>query len=165
MPLRARVEAAAAVAALLLCGAFLTSFVVGLGDGAPAPVVDAPATPTLIAPERVAGRVEVLNASGRTGLARTATERLRSGGFDVVYFGNAPGSAADTSRVLDRTGHTAVARAAARRLGIGIVRTERDPSLFVDATIVLGSDWHASADSSLAPPRDGWRARIRRWLR
>jgi calcineurin-like phosphoesterase len=112
-------------------------------------------------PDRVIGRVEVLNASGRDGLARDATDRLRSAGFDVVYFGNAPGGIRDSSGVLDRTGHLAVARAAARRLGISSVRAARDSTLFVDATIVLGTDWHVDTDSSRVQKR-GW---IRRWFR
>src|SRR5512142_292102 len=33
--------------------------------------------------------VEVLNASGRQGLARVGTRAIRRGGFDVVFFGHA----------------------------------------------------------------------------
>jgi hypothetical protein len=153
-----RIEVVAAVAALLICGAFVASFIGGLGPGAAPPVRELPAAPPLTVPARSVGRVEVLNASGRAGLARTATDRLRSGGFDVVYFGNAP--AADSSRVLDRTGNSGIARAAARRLGITSVRTQRDASLFVDATVVLGADWHAGADSAR-----GQRTGRRRWFR
>lgn len=164
MALPPRAEAAAAVAALLICGAFVVSFIGGLGRSASPPVTAHPSPPVFVVPERVAGRIEVLNAAGRSGLARAATERLRSGGFDVVYFGNAPASAGDSSRVLDRTGNTGVARAAARRLGITTVVTERDSALFVDATVVLGTDWRAGADSA-AGRREGWRGRVRRWLR
>ena len=161
MALPPRAEAAAAVAALLICGAFLVSFVVGLGGAPRTPVSDVPFIgPGLTAPDRIIGRVEVLNASGRSGLARNATDRLRSGGFDVVYFGNAPGAIRDSSRVLDRTGNAAVARAAARRLGISTVRTVRDSSLLVDATIVLGTDWNVTTDSARAGSR-----RARRWFR
>jgi LytR cell envelope-related transcriptional attenuator len=161
MALSPRAEATAAVVALLICGAFIASFLLGLG-GAPSPPGAADSTsPALVVPDRVVGRVEVLNASGLSGAARAATERLRSGGFDVVYFGNAPAAAGDSSRVLDRSGNTAVARAAARRLGITRVVTQRDSSLFVDATIVLGTDWRASADSAFGRT-GGWRARVRR---
>ena len=34
-------------------------------------------------------RVEILNAGGKEGMARLATDLLRDSGFDVVYFGNA----------------------------------------------------------------------------
>ncbi|HSJ25175.1 MAG TPA: LytR C-terminal domain-containing protein [Longimicrobiales bacterium] len=83
----------------------------------------------------------MLNASGRTGLARAATDRLRGGGFDVVYFGNASGFSGDSTLILDRTGDDAVAHAVARFLGAGIVRTERDTTRFVDATVIIGRDW------------------------
>jgi hypothetical protein len=166
MALRPRAEGIAAGAALLLCGAFVASFIGGLGGAAaPPPATAGPVAPALIVPDRAAGRVEVLNASGRAGLARTATDRLRSGGFDVVYFGNAPESAGDSSRVIDRTGNHAIARAAARRLGISSVRIERDSSLFVDATVVLGSDWRSAADSVSARRAERWRARVQRWVR
>jgi LytR cell envelope-related transcriptional attenuator len=164
MALRPRAEATAAVLALLLCGAFVASFIGGLGRPAAAPSAVGPAAPTLTVPDRVVGRVEVLNGSGRAGLARSATERLRTGGFDVVYFGNAP-AAVDSSRVLDRMGSTAVARAAARRLGIPNVVTQRDSSLFVDATIVLGSDWQLTPDSTPGRRTEGWRSRFTRWFR
>jgi hypothetical protein len=140
MQRRHRFEAAAAVIALLLAAAFIASFLLGVRAPrrAPArfaePVQQEP-------PARAAGRVEVLNASGRAGLARAATDRLRGGGYDVVFFGNASGFSGDTTLIIDRTGNDAVARAVARYLGIGAVRTERDTTLFVDATVVIGRDW------------------------
>jgi hypothetical protein len=140
MPARRSLEIAAAAGALLLAAAFVASFILGLRGPAraPAPLVE---PVQQAAPVRAAGRVEVLNASGRAGLARAATDRLRSGGYDVVYFGNAAGFDGDSTLVLDRTGNDAVARAVARYLGVGTVRTERDTTLFVDATIVIGRDW------------------------
>jgi hypothetical protein len=90
--------------------------------------------------ERV--RVEVLNASGTSGQARRATGILRDAGFDVVFYGNAPGSfSPDSSLVLDRVGRLEHARAVARRLGIREVRTEVDAGRFVEATVVIGRDW------------------------
>jgi hypothetical protein len=139
---RPGIEVAAVLAAFLICAAFIASFVIGLRrepalptDSDPVPVPQAPAV-------RAAGRVEVLNASGRAGMARAATDHLRGGGFDVVFFGNAPaGFAGDSTLVIDRTGDDAVARAVARYLGVGTVTTVRDTSLFVDATVVIGRDW------------------------
>jgi hypothetical protein len=139
---RPRLEGAAIAAAFLVCGAFIASFVLGLGRGVPAaesPASGAAAAETT-APA-VLGRVEVLNASGRPGLARAATDRLRGGGFDVVFFGNASGFDGDSTLIIDRVGNETVARAAARYLGLGIIRTQRDTTLFVDATIVVGRDW------------------------
>jgi hypothetical protein len=142
MPARSKLEGAAILAALLICIAFIASFVLGLGRSAASTEVLGVRPPALEAPPvRAAGRVEVLNASGRAGLARIATDRLRGGGFDVVYFGNASGFSGDSTLVLDRTGDDAVARAVARYLGFGAVRTQRDTTLFVDATVVIGRDW------------------------
>lgn len=86
------------------------------------------------------GRLEVLNGAGRAGLARHATDLLRGGPFDVVYFGNAR-ARLDSSEVIDRSGRLEIARAAAERLGITRVRSEPDSTLLLDATVVLGRDW------------------------
>lgn len=90
--------------------------------------------------ERV--RVEVLNAGGRAGMARLATERLRDRRFDVVYFGNAR-AAVQRSEVLARTGGLTQARQVAEVLGIerDRVREEPDSTLYVDVTVRLGPDW------------------------
>ena len=86
-------------------------------------------------------RVEVLNASGRPGLARQATEVLRGRGFDVVEFGNAQGFAPDSSLVLDRVGRIELARQVADALGVPRVRARPDADLYLDVTVVLGRDW------------------------
>jgi hypothetical protein len=96
--------------------------------------------------ERV--RVEVLNAGGRPNLARSATDALRGVGFDVVYFGNADSFGRDSSVVLDRVGRTEHARAVADALGIRKVLSEPDSTLFVDVSVVLGTEWQPAA----APP-------------
>jgi hypothetical protein len=142
---RPRLEMAGTVAALLICAAFVASFAFGLGrsgtrDAGPAlepalNISDAPAA---------AGRVEVLNGSGRGGIARAVTHELRTAGYDVVYFGNAPASAGDSSVVIDRSGDDAIARAVAQHLGIASVRAEPDSTLFLEATVILGRDWRAN---------------------
>jgi hypothetical protein len=162
MPLRDKAEVAAAAGLLLAATAFVLSFAFGLRRGPEIPP-DAARAAAPVYDERSAGRLEVLNASGRGGLARAATGQLRDGGFDVVYFGNASGFDGDSSVVVDRTGNDAVARAAAQRLGIGRVRTERDTSLYVDATVVIARDWLQRAEPPAADA--GWRSRFGRWLR
>jgi hypothetical protein len=163
MALRDRAELAAGAGLLLVCAAFIASFGMGLRRGAEPPLQDA-AAPALRVPETAAGRVEVLNASGRGGLARAATAQLRDAGFDVVYFGNAAGAAGDSSVVIARVESQDVARAAARHLRIGQVRSDPDASMFLDATVVIGGDWPPQAVSA-PPPPESWRARIGRWLR
>ena len=99
--------------------------------------------------ERV--RVEVLNAAGITGLARAATERIRSAGYDVVYYGNASSFGRDTSIVLDRSGRPDAARAVAEAIGVPIVLERPDTALYLDVTVIIGRDWSgvpAVADST-----------------
>jgi hypothetical protein len=163
MSLRDRAEVVAAAGLLLVSVAFAISFGVGLRrDATPAP--DPQSSPSPLADEPSAGRVEVLNASGRSGLARAATGQLRDGGYDVVYFGNASGYDGDSSVVIDRTGSDAVARDVARYLSIARVRTEPDTALFLDATIIIGRDWPPRSETTPAL-ETSWRDRVGRWLR
>lgn len=103
-------------------------------------------------PERVEGHafalpseesivVEVLNGSGRTGLARAATRVLRRNGIDVVFLGNA--AKADSTRVWLRRGDAGHARQVRSALGQGIVGTQLDGLRHVDVTVVLGVDFRS----------------------
>jgi uroporphyrinogen-III synthase len=85
--------------------------------------------------------VEVLNGSGRRGLARAATRVLRQAGFDVVYFGTADDSVRLTEAVARRGDSLAAARVA-KVLGASRVRMIRDTLLRVDVTVRLGVDYH-----------------------
>lgn len=109
--------------------------------GGPAAVGDIP--PEVFARPVPAGvRVEVLNASGRAGLARRGADYLRERGFDVVTFDNAPRTfAPDSSLVIDRVGSVERARMVADAMGIHRVLARPDTNLFVDATVILGQDW------------------------
>jgi hypothetical protein len=86
-------------------------------------------------------RVEVLNAAGVPGIAREATRTLRDGGFDVVYFGNAPTFALDSSVVIARGQGEEGARRVARVLGIPRVESRPDTSLYLEVTVILARDW------------------------
>lgn len=144
MPGRESGERLALLAAALVLVALLGSAVLGVlrpRTGQPAIGGSEPSRLTAVdVPPVARGRLEVLNAAGRAGLARQATETLRTGGFDVVFFGNAP-ARADSSEVIDRAGRPEIARAAAERLGIRRVRSDPDSTLLLDATVVLGRDW------------------------
>jgi len=85
-------------------------------------------------------RVEVLNGSRITGLARSMTRRLRDGGLDVVYFGGDSTSSLDSTLVLVRQGDAAQGERVRRVLGFGVVRAEPDPSRLVDVSVRLGRD-------------------------
>jgi hypothetical protein len=96
-------------------------------------------------------RVEVLNGGGISGAARRATDLSREAGFDVVYFGNASSFDRTESQVVDRVGRTELARAVAEVLGIRNVLSDPDPDLYVDVSVVLGSDWPPAAESEAEP--------------
>jgi len=139
-----------AVAALI--GSLAWGLLGGRGGPSSSPRSEVPeeeAPPAASAPAaRV--RVEVLNASGRPGLAREGTRILRDAGFDVVSFGNAKGFSPDSSLVLDRAGSIGTARRVADAVGIRRVGARPDANLFLDATVVLGRDWR-SAPSTPSP--------------
>jgi hypothetical protein len=143
--MRAKLEVLLLVLALGAVGAFVVSFALGWRPRAASTPA---ATNTTIArnptPPAVANRlvrVEVLNASGKPGIARVATDKLRDAGFDVVYFGNAPGAVRRTSTVIDRGGKLEAARSMAAALEIVSVQSAPDNSRQVDASVLLGADW------------------------
>ena len=121
--------------------AFIASFVFGLDRGSeerPAPNATTAPAPAAVPDSRV--RVEVLNGSGRSGLARHVTDRLRDAGYDVVHLGNAR-AAADSSVVYDRVGRKEMAQRVAAALGITRVETMVDTSRYLEVTVILGRDW------------------------
>lgn len=93
-------------------------------------------------------RVEVLNAGGVSGMAREATDVLRSVGFDVVSFGNAGSFDQVESVVVDRVGNPNPAISVASVLGIRNVRSEPDSNLYLDISVLLGSQWLLPLDST-----------------
>lgn len=95
---------------------------------------------TVLVPDGVRIKVEVLNAAGERGLARRATFALRDAGFDVVRFGTDP-APRDSTLVLSRSGHDDWARLVARALGGARVEARPDTSRYLDVTVLLGADW------------------------
>ena len=89
--------------------------------------------------------IEVLNATDRSGLARIATMRLRERGIDVVAFGNAS-EPVDSTLLVVRRGDERAAERVRRALGLGRVLVDRDSSLFLDVTVLLGADFAATLD-------------------
>lgn len=85
--------------------------------------------------------VEVLNGSGRSGLARLGARRLRRMGFDVVYWGNADSPGVDTTRILLRRGDPDHASEVRGALGVGTVANRIDTLRRVDVTVILGPDY------------------------
>lgn len=83
--------------------------------------------------------VEVLNGTGRQGLARTVTRLLRQQGLDVVFFGSADST--DSTQVVARRGNSGAAEAVAKALGAGRVVEDIDTLRRVDVSVILGRDY------------------------
>ncbi|MDB4951039.1 MAG: hypothetical protein JWM27_3688 [Gemmatimonadetes bacterium] len=130
----------------------LASSVMGVaGKASPA----APASlPAGAVPEPPADRiqVEVLNASGRPGLAKDVMRYLRERGFDVVSTGNARPPDGTATRVLARTRDVRAAREVAESLHVATVATQVDTTLVLDASVVLGRDWVMPGSAAPNPP-------------
>ena len=91
------------------------------------------------APPGVRIKVEVLNASKNHGAARRATLLLRDRGYDVVAMGTTRQTQAATL-VLDRSHHPEWAQLISRAI-VGKPVERPDTSRYLDATVVLGSEW------------------------
>ena len=68
-------------------------------------------------------------------------EILRSAGFDVVYFGNASDFDNPRTRVIARVGTGGRADSVAGWLRVDRLESDLEPTMHLDATIVLGADW------------------------
>lgn len=121
-----------AVGLLVLLGGFA-----GVGWAIFRPHANDPRPGSIRVPDSTGITVEVLNGSGRQGLARSVTRVLRQEGFDVMYFGSARDSVKVTE-VLSRRGDSTRAVRVANVLGIPAVRVSRDTLLRLDVTVRLG---------------------------
>ena len=115
------------------------------GDEPPAFAIPGDQSPRIL--------VEVLNASGKPGLARSGTRVLRRAGIDVVNVGNASASVGtlDETQILVRRGTVAVGEAVRRGLKVGRVVLEPDSTKLLDASVLLGADFAAHAPLDLHP--------------
>jgi hypothetical protein len=84
--------------------------------------------------------VEVLNASGRPGLARQGTLALRDAGLDVVAFGTAD-TTVDTTMVLVRRGNHEAGERVLEAIGQARLRMAPDSLPRVDVTVLLGKNY------------------------
>ena len=89
--------------------------------------------------------VEVLNASGKPGLARAGTRLLRRAGIDVVNFGNAP-TEIDSTRILVRRGSVTAGEQVRRVLKVGKVVLRPDSTKLLDVSVLLGTDFSPRLD-------------------
>lgn len=111
--------------------------------GPPAPVAIDSAVGR--APAGVRIKVEVLNGTRSRGVARRATLYLRDRGFDVVAMGNS-GKAQEFTAVLDRSNHPEWAKLVGDAMRARVMERP-DTSRYLDATVLIGSDWAPPAQA------------------
>lgn len=92
-------------------------------------------------------QIEVLNGTRIDGLARRMTQKLRERGLDVVFFGSASTTTADSTMVIARRGDVAAAERVRDVLGVGTVIEDPSAQLLLDVTVVLGRDADSSAST------------------
>lgn len=154
--LRAALLCLAAGAVVLLLGSSLMQWI---------PVATTPAAPVLS--PRAEGRVtvDVRNAGGVDGMARSATDYLRGEGFDVVAVGNAGSFDQKKSVVIDRVGNLEPAVRVADVMAIDSVISEPDLNLFVDVTVRLGAEWTIPEEPEpVQPEPPGFMDRLREFF-
>lgn len=87
-------------------------------------------------------RVEVLNGCGAPKLARGVSWELRRLGFDVVWVGDAQKTDFDESVVVERRSkHSVNAKRLARKIGCKKILKDIDSTLYLEVTLILGSDY------------------------
>ncbi len=88
-------------------------------------------------------KVEVLNGSGRTGLAQTYADKLTAGGYDVVNTGNADRNDYAATVITIYVDNTVVRKMAEDikvLLGAGEIKTAASPRTDIEVGIILGKD-------------------------
>lgn len=88
-------------------------------------------------------QLNILNASGESGLAKTAMNFMRNRGFDVVEIANFDTFGIAKSYVVDRVGDSLSCVKVCQAMGMSADRrvVEIDSSLYLRATVVLGLDY------------------------
>lgn len=105
-----------------------------------------------VAPDSVRIRVQVLNATRRSGLARRATQYLRDHGYDVVDYGSVTevargGEEAATTVIEVTPAFRPYSERIRRALRVGAIRDPSTPSSDVDVTVRIGRDWNPPPES------------------
>jgi hypothetical protein len=89
-------------------------------------------------------RIEILNGTTVSGMARKTKDLFQSYGFEVVNMGNAPTTDLQNTMVIDRKGNPALAEQAAKIIKCERItaQIEANASQDVDVTIMLGKDFN-----------------------
>ncbi len=85
-------------------------------------------------------RIELLNGSGRPGLAGELASYLRDGGFDVLEVSNADRPDYRTTLVVSRTEESEPGKIVAEYLGTRHVIQQIGTQGMIDVTVIVGRD-------------------------
>lgn len=86
-------------------------------------------------------RIEVLNGTSISALARRTSELFEEYGFEVRRFGNADSDTVEETMIIDKRGYQGVASRVAGVIHAENIITEVNPESDVDVTIILGKDF------------------------
>jgi hypothetical protein len=88
------------------------------------------------------GQIQVLNGSGKSGMADVFRDFLGGFGFDIIEFGNARSWNYEKTIVIARNpASDRIARDLAKVLGTDRVIHLQEPSSLVEATVIIGRDY------------------------
>lgn len=96
-------------------------------------------------------KVEVINTTGKTGLAKSGARLLRSAGIDVVNYFASSDAPLDSTRILVRRGTQATGDRIRTVLKVGRVLVQPDSTRLVDVSVQLGADFAARAPLEFHP--------------
>lgn len=88
-------------------------------------------------------KVQVLNGSGKSGIAKLVRDKLIRNGFNVVEFGNADSDNYQNTIILDRTGKISKSLKVASILNCKNVYIKINPFIMVDVTVIIGRDYNS----------------------
>lgn len=88
-------------------------------------------------------QIEILNGTNVNGLAKRMMNWLRRRDFDVLNTGNWKHDSLQTTMIYDRLGNIKASKNVAAALGISdsLVFIKPDSSLFLNTTVIIGSDY------------------------
>ncbi len=95
--------------------------------------------------------VEVVNTTGKSGLARSGTRLLRSAGIDVVNYFASSDKPLDSTRIVVRRGTATTGERVRAVLKVGRVVVQPDTTRLVDVSVQLGADFAARASIDFHP--------------
>ncbi|MCE5198848.1 MAG: LCP family protein [Armatimonadota bacterium] len=86
-------------------------------------------------------KIEVLNGSGISGIARRAADKLKDAGFEVERYGNAPRSDYVQSCIITHKGKIEPVQRIAKLLNCEEIREESGSSDGADVTVIVGRNY------------------------